>query len=386
MKKNYLTIILLLALQFTFAQIINIPDANFKHLLVNANIADFDGDTFPDGDVDTNNDGEIDVVEANAVLGLRIDPNSIVSLEGIASFTNIQFLECLGNDITELDLSQNVNLQILECQSNDLFTLTLGSNSNLERISFGDNSLSTIDVSGLPNLKTLIIVNNRLQTIDVSNNLLLENLAIAENQIATINISSNVNLKSVDFSFNNFTSLDFSQNPLMEHLYCAFTNLTFLDLSTNTNLKTVFCAYNLLTGLDIKNGANTNIGSFNAIDNPDLSCINVDDPAYSQSQSSWQKDATANYDTNCSSLSTEEFQTTSTVSIFPNPTTGQLYIESTKKISFVKVYNLVGQQVKLIEMRNDQKSIDMSELKTGSYFVNLQDAAGNTDTKLIVKK
>ncbi|AXG69999.1 hypothetical protein KORDIASMS9_02228 [Kordia sp. SMS9] len=84
-------------------------------------------------------------------------------------------------------------------------------------------------------------------------------------------------------------------------------------------------------------------------------------------------------------LSTPNFEETS-FSMYPNPTTGQLHIESTKEIETVRVYNLVGQQVKVITLQTHQKMIDISELKTGSYFVNVQDTSGNTYTKLIVKK
>ncbi|WP_046757308.1 T9SS type A sorting domain-containing protein [Kordia jejudonensis] len=72
--------------------------------------------------------------------------------------------------------------------------------------------------------------------------------------------------------------------------------------------------------------------------------------------------------------------------MYPNPTTGSLQIESKQTLSQVIVYNLVGQQVKAITMQADQKSIDISNLKTGSYFVNVQSTTGNTYTKLIVKK
>lgn len=76
----------------------------------------------------------------------------------------------------------------------------------------------------------------------------------------------------------------------------------------------------------------------------------------------------------------------STFAMYPNPTTGKLQIESRQVLSKVIVYNLVGQQVKAIHMQPNQDAIDISELKTGSYFVNVQSTTGNTYTKLIVKK
>ncbi len=84
-------------------------------------------------------------------------------------------------------------------------------------------------------------------------------------------------------------------------------------------------------------------------------------------------------------LSTPDVEDT-TFAMYPNPTTGKLQIESRQVLSQVTVYNLVGQQVKAFKMQADQNSIDISELKTGSYFVNVQSTTGNTYTKLIVKK
>ena len=84
-------------------------------------------------------------------------------------------------------------------------------------------------------------------------------------------------------------------------------------------------------------------------------------------------------------LSTPDAEDTS-FAMYPNPTTGKLQIESRQTLSQVIVYNLIGQEVKTFAMQADQNSIDISELKTGSYFVNVQSTTGNTYTKLIVKK
>ena len=85
-------------------------------------------------------------------------------------------------------------------------------------------------------------------------------------------------------------------------------------------------------------------------------------------------------------LSVDDFSENINIALYPNPTTGKLHIESKQAISQVIVYNLMGQQVKVFDMQNDQKSIDMNELKTGSYFVNVQNTSGKTYKKFIVKK
>ena len=57
--------------------------------------------------------------------------------------------------------------------------------------------------------------------------------------------------------------------------------LTSLDLSNNTALTNLNCNDNQLTSLDLRNGNNTNFNLFNASNNPNLFCIDVDDPTWS---------------------------------------------------------------------------------------------------------
>lgn len=65
--KNIYTFLFLLSCTFLNAQIVNIPDANFKNALI-------------DEGVDTNNDGEIQVSEAEVVLNLNVSFKDILSM------------------------------------------------------------------------------------------------------------------------------------------------------------------------------------------------------------------------------------------------------------------------------------------------------------------
>ena len=73
------------------AQIINIPDANFKARLIATG-------------VDTNNDGEIQQSEALSVTDLYLDSSNISSLEGLQNFSNVTALRCDNNPLIELNL------------------------------------------------------------------------------------------------------------------------------------------------------------------------------------------------------------------------------------------------------------------------------------------
>ncbi|MEH6765986.1 T9SS type A sorting domain-containing protein [Aequorivita antarctica] len=69
--------------------------------------------------------------------------------------------------------------------------------------------------------------------------------------------------------------------------------------------------------------------------------------------------------------------------IYPNPTSGVLYIESKLPISQISVFNLLGQR---IETTIDKKQIDLSKAETGVYLLKIEDGNGNFQTHKIVKE
>ena len=93
MKKLYF--LLLFFTSIIHAQIVNIPDVNFKaRLLDKTNSAVAIDLLGKDTKVDANNDGEIQISEAQNLLSLNLSYANISSLEGISSFTNLIELIC----------------------------------------------------------------------------------------------------------------------------------------------------------------------------------------------------------------------------------------------------------------------------------------------------
>ena len=123
--KNIYVLFFFLICGFANAQIVNIPDANFKNALLNELVADFNGDGFPDSHADINNDGEIQISEAEAVLGLSVFSRSISSLEGLQNFINLKFLFCELNNISTINLAECQDLIFLQCYSNNIINLDL---------------------------------------------------------------------------------------------------------------------------------------------------------------------------------------------------------------------------------------------------------------------
>jgi len=110
----------------------------------------------------------------------------------------------------------------------------------------------------------------------------LQGLSCDNNNLTQIDLSNNTNLTELRISQNQLTSLDVSQNPLLTSLYVSNNQLTSLDVSQNPLLTSLYVSNNQLTSADLRNGTNQNIVNMYLNNNPDLVCIYVDDPAYSE--------------------------------------------------------------------------------------------------------
>ncbi len=177
-------------------------------------------------------------------------------------------------------------------------------------------------------------------------------------------------------------------------IFSSFPNLNFLGLynlpllTGNLDLSncTIFRGYwgfnTGISAIDIRNGNNANMTTFMVEDNPNLTCIFVDDK--NNIPASWQKDPTATYvetQVECDALSIEEFNE-ATFSIYPNPTSKFLQIESNSEVSIIEteITNSIGQLIK-IEMTNNR--IDVSDVSNGIYFLKIKTNQGTIVKKFI---
>ncbi|MBK8490861.1 MAG: T9SS type A sorting domain-containing protein [Saprospirales bacterium] len=74
------------------------------------------------------------------------------------------------------------------------------------------------------------------------------------------------------------------------------------------------------------------------------------------------------------------------VSIFPNPATDYLMLQSEDEISAVNVMSLTGSLVKSFQPNSQAVEIDLGELHPGTYLVSIKKANGNIVTKKFVKQ
>ncbi len=276
----------------------------------------------------------LDDVLDNFVLSVNIEPvffleipnRNIADLTGIEDFTNLTELLCNDNEITSLNMNENTLLQRLECFNNEIVDL---------------------------NIRECVF---------------LENLLVDENQL---------------------TTLDISQNLLLVSFTCDQNQLTYLDFTNYTNLEFLSCRNNFLNGLDVRNGNNINMSYFNSSDNPDLTCIFVDDAAYSENSSIWFKDPASTYvetQAECDALgiNDNEFQN---IQFYPNPVRNTLNIDFDSEFGIVNsqlvITDVLGKTVYQTTLITPTSEIDISPLLKGIYILKITNQNKQLTRKII---
>ena len=208
----------------------------------------------------------------NTLTDLDISDKSIEDLTGIEDFIALEKLNCSSNDIKTIDLSNNLSLAQLNCSVNILPNLRLTANVLLE----------TLDCS------------SQKPYVDQDD-------ATKNYTFSGLKVNANVELVTIDCSNNTLKGLDVSDNIALENLDCSFNQLSQLDLSSNLDLLTLDTSDNNLLALSIKNVIIADLTDFNASNNTDLYCIEVDnkDDADAKPTTNWIKDIQASYELNC---------------------------------------------------------------------------------------
>lgn len=193
--------------------------------------------------IDTNKDGYLSIVEREAVKELDLNTpdnenSKYQNLVGIKYFPDLQKLTCTGNEISELNLSENKKLTYIDCSDNKIKKLNISQNKDLTYLNCSDNKLnSNIDVSNNTELIDLICGWNGDMKLNLENNTKLQNLDLSHGRISTIDLSKNLNLKKLNCNYSGVIKLDLSKNPELTELYCNENySLDKLDLRNNNKL------------------------------------------------------------------------------------------------------------------------------------------------------
>ena len=326
-----------------------VPDDNFEQALIDLG---YDSGTLDD---------YVPITNITEVESLTISNKNIANLIGIAYFFKLHTLDANSNTFTtELNLSNNVNLE----------------NLNLELC-----GLPTLELSLNYKLRTLNIKKNNLSTINLSNNVNLLGFYADHNDLTTIDVSRNIKLQTFSVRGASFTSIDLSKNSVLRSLYLQESDIENLDLSNNKNLRTVaLFGCNQLQSLNVKSGWSTDITYFSTIGTSNLSCIQVDDAAYSTNN--WTNiDAANTFSENCATASVDDLNLTD-FNIYPNPVNEYLTIATNEDVKEVIIYNMQGAEV----FTSKTKALNTSMLTSGLYLIKVITKDNKVGVKRFVKK
>jgi len=278
MKQFYLLILTLFAVHIMHGQIINIPDANFRSVLNSYGKCDINGDGIFNERPDTNNDGQIDVSEAQAVVGMKINVlwYDIASLEGIQYFSNLTYLDCSYQELTDVDLSSLTNLETLICTRGTTTSLNLSGLTNLKSLDCSRNSLTQLNISSLSSLESLTCHLNNIISIDASNLSSLKTIKCDDNNLTNLTVSG-TNLETLDCGKNSITSLDISNLPNLSSVKANINDLTTINTMGAINLDSLNVAGNKITDIDLNQNVNLTylLLAYNELSNLDVSNNNI---------------------------------------------------------------------------------------------------------------
>jgi hypothetical protein len=323
MKKIYLLFLFITV--FLHGQIINIPDSNFKSLLLQANTTN----NIAGGvKIDINNNNEIEESEALLVFSFVLPPGNISSLVGIEYFTNLFYLTCHSNQIAIANFSSLTQLAQLDIGNNQLTNLNLTGLTNLYYLLCGGNQLTELDFSTLSALKIAICGQNLFTVLDFSNNLVFDQLRADEcPNLTTIKINNNY-------------PQNFTQTP---YNGCWVNNPNLVNICVDANEVAPLQTF--------------------------LSNCNITQPI--------------NISTDCI-LSTDEF-VANNFNIAPNPTTGNISFDNSKSnFQVVNVYNYLGQEIlsKILESERTEM-LDLSGFEKGIYIIKFSNEKESKVVKVI---
>ena len=427
------------------AQIITIPDANFRALLLSSTSSN----TIARNSIgwaiaiDTNNDGQIQLSEALNIAQINVSSNpynttnDIHDLSGIENFTNLKVLNCSGNQISSINIATFTQLEEINASYNLITSFSFSGITTLKKLNFDHNSLTTLNTDNLINLTELFVYDNDLTSISFNNNPLLQNLRIEYNSLTSLNLSvlpsltwasceSNnlmslnlsglTALRSIRFESNQINSIDLSNLTALEYLTCSnnplnainvngLVNLSNLDVS-NTPVTTIDCSQsgvnvlfaqncpNLQT-INVRNGVYSYSDpdllfyAFRIENNPQLLSICTDNGEQNQL-------AFTNYNTsgsvivyngaNCDipvmvNMGVLDFDK-SILKIYPNPTSDIVNIVISNNEPILRtMVNNVLGQT--IMAFENNTVIDISSLTNGTYFITIETALGKETQKII---
>ncbi len=343
--------------------------------------------------------GENNISSANfsgliSLKGINLNFNELTAIN-IDNLTSLTKLFIYSNKLQSLTFNNNSALEHLWCSDNLITSLDFSTSPNLKYISCDYNLLTSINLGAINSVIELKCNSNNLNSLNISNLLKLTNFDFASNQISTITFPTTNNLFSLNISDNPISSINvnslsklnqfYASNTLVTDLDCSQTAVQQLYCNNNPNIQTINTKNNVFTFSD----PDLLYYGFKIENNPKLISICVDEGEQNNLSYSYNTSGNVIVYTGptCSkivvpTMGNLKFQSKNDSIVFPNPTNTVLNISNNdiNAVQKATIYNTLGQLMKII---NNSSTIDVSELKAGTYFISIESENGKSTQKFI---
>jgi len=256
MKKRYFFSVAILFAFTATAQIVNIPDANFKAKLLEADVSNtiayvhvwppVNNQFYIPVKIDSNNNGEIEESEAAIIYTLDVSSSNIASLEGVNAFTGLGslhcefnqltslslttigvnetnlFVYCNNNQLTEIDFSEEIGYINLDCSFNQIAGFDFVETMPYMDLNCSNNPIQSIVTGDYHKIGTLVAHNTPLSIIDITGNQYCEWVQATN----CPNLTTLIFKDAVDIDADMgdmWHSFQFNNNPSLEYL-CVSEN------------------------------------------------------------------------------------------------------------------------------------------------------------------
>jgi hypothetical protein len=387
--------VIILGISQIYSQNIAIPDTAFLNALIEA-------------EVDRDNDGLISYLEAQVrtrldisrpILGcgtqagyceVPVSSGNICSLEGIEHFTNLDWLNCSGNHIDNIDLSENINLKFLNCRANG---------------AHWGGGLRELNIQKCESLTFLDCSWTQMNFLDISQNTALQNLVIEGYYNGFWGTPGEITLNVWDTFSKDSIGIDSvlevtPPDPLWQRDFCSKITYAFAripDIKIEGEISSLFtirlsCSESGMiylvpegtraTSIEIRKAS---IDSINVIQDEDtvmpldpigfgtywLYAVSEDHLVSSSKEVSYHGVGINN-------------KTMPHLGLFPNPTRDILTIETEHPAHYsIVITSLNGQQILYGEMEGTSHQIDLSSFQKGAYFITVRSKDFVTTRKII---
>lgn len=389
-----------------------VPDDNFEQALINLGYDSGDLDDYVSTDI------------IQSIISIDLAYQGISDFTGLMDFQLLATLNCQGNLATILDISGATNLTVMNATNSTNLTCIQVNEAQLNDVPVGWSKDETASYSrfctstyvpdqnfeqaiidlGYDDLIDGYVLNANIELVtklnlegkDISDATGIEgfvslvDLVMNFNSLTTLDLSGNPQLKTVSCHSNSLVSLNVASNPELTLLYCQKNELTEIDLTQNTKLSDLYITKNELGSLDLAN--NMVLVRSNIEDNPNMTCIRVNEDQLYNIPTTWYKDVTASYSISCSSsakittinLPSNELES---INLYPNPAGDFFTLDmGTLEHAVLEIYDESGKQIfDSVNLTDGENKVSTQGLSEGLIILRVVSENSNTDLKLLIK-